>query len=112
LLTANLNRNCCKNVVPLNVAATEDLCSVEIVNLEGRNIGANLIKAGTAGSAGLVEGRPILAILGDNAPKVKFIKIDIEIQRDRSWKTFSKTWIGFRPGSLSWLKFANPAQGL
>lgn len=78
ILTANLNRNGCKNVIAHNLAATEDFSSVEIVNIERGNIGANVIRAKTPGNVGLVEGRPILAILGDNAPNVKFIKIDIE----------------------------------
>jgi len=78
ILTANLSRNGCKNVIALNLAATEEFSSVEIVNIDRGNIGANVIKARTPGNIGLVEGRPLLAILGDNAPKVKFIKIDIE----------------------------------
>jgi FkbM family methyltransferase len=76
-LVTNLNRNSCENVIALNVAATEDFSSVEIFNLDRVNIGANVIKAGSPGT-GSVEGKPILAILGEKAPKVNFIKIDIE----------------------------------
>jgi FkbM family methyltransferase len=78
LLKANLGRNHCENVTALNVAATEKPTFVEIMTLDATNGGMTQIKLKNERAAGLIEGKPLLDILGDAASKVNFIKIDIE----------------------------------
>jgi FkbM family methyltransferase len=78
LLKANLDRNHCENVTALNVAATEKPTFVEIMTLDATNSGMTQIKLKNERAAGLIEGKPLLDILGDAASKVNFIKIDIE----------------------------------
>jgi FkbM family methyltransferase len=78
-LTKNLERNGCANVNAVNVAATKDVTTIEIISPQRGNIGANEIRPATGSNKGtIVDGRPLLAILGDKAPQVGFIKIDIE----------------------------------
>jgi FkbM family methyltransferase len=73
-LRANLDRNGCGNVTPVNVAATADTTTVEILPGAASNTGTTQIRPGS----GTVPGRPILDILGADAPRVTFIKVDIE----------------------------------
>jgi len=78
-LARNLERNHCLNVSAVNVAATKDHTAVEIINPQKGNIGANEIRPVQHSNKGeLIEGKPLLAILGLRAHQVNFIKIDIE----------------------------------
>lgn len=74
LLQKNIERNACKNIHALNVAATLEETAVAIVRNVAHNSGANTIKIGT----GKVPGRPISTIIGNDISSVHFIKIDIE----------------------------------
>jgi FkbM family methyltransferase len=79
LLRRNLERNGCDNVEALNVAATLNETTVEIVRGDARNIGTNGIQIGAGPDpGGGVPGRPVSAIMGGDISRVRFIKIDIE----------------------------------
>lgn len=78
VLRENIERNACRNVQPLNVAATLDETTVEIVRKDASNCGANAIQVNGELGADRVHGRPVSAILGPSISNVHFVKIDIE----------------------------------
>jgi FkbM family methyltransferase len=78
LLCGNLKRNAPHNVKAVNVAATQNETTVEIVREDKRNTGMDRIQIGSGPKLGRVAGRPLSAILGDDISRVRFIKIDIE----------------------------------
>jgi FkbM family methyltransferase len=79
LLRRNLERNGCDNVNALNVAATLNETTVEIVRGHARNIGTNAIQIGAGPEpGGGVPGRPVSTLVGGEISRVGFIKIDIE----------------------------------
>jgi len=73
-LLENLALNKCANVAPLNIAATRNFCKVDIRRVP-RNSGANSVIEAKEGS---VQGTPLREILGKDAGRINFIKIDIE----------------------------------
>ncbi|SRR5579875_623238 len=78
LLRWNLERNACANVEALNVAATLNETTVEIVQRDVHNIGSNEIQISAGPKPGGVAGRPVSAIMGGEISRVRLIKIDIE----------------------------------
>lgn len=78
LLRCNVARNHCGNVEVVNLAATSEPCTVEIVRGDRKNIGTNSVKRRSEEGAGTVRGMPLSAILGPLAPRANLIKIDVE----------------------------------
>ncbi len=78
LLRRNHDRNACGNVEALNVAATLNETTVEIVRRDARNIGSNEIRISSSPKPDGVPGRPVSAIMGGDISRVRLIKIDIE----------------------------------
>ena len=75
-LRKNLELNGCRNVAPLNVAATATECWVSMERRDPHNPGANIITL--TNSAGGIRGVPFCDIAGEDLARVRFIKIDIE----------------------------------
>ncbi|NLS07945.1 FkbM family methyltransferase [Rhizobium sp. P32RR-XVIII] len=74
-LQTNLSLNDTGNVRALNVAATEEPCTISIRKGTKHNAGANAVAVDASGT---IPGLPLKRILGDDIGKINFIKIDIE----------------------------------
>jgi FkbM family methyltransferase len=78
LLCGNIERNACRNIQAVNVAATLEETSVAIMRGAAHNSGANEIRISAGSGPGDVPGRPLSALVGNDLSRVHFIKIDIE----------------------------------
>jgi FkbM family methyltransferase len=78
LLRRNIERNACRNIQLVNVAATLEETSVVIVRSQAHNSGAHEIRISSALGQSDVPGRPVSALVGNDLSRVHFIKIDIE----------------------------------
>jgi FkbM family methyltransferase len=76
-LSDNVANNQYGNVKCWNLAATAADCTINMVCGDQRNTGANKI-AVLENAAGVVRGKPLPDILGEDFQRVNFIKIDIE----------------------------------
>jgi FkbM family methyltransferase len=78
MLLRNLQLNETSNVVPLNVAATNEACTVELITGEKNNSGTNSIRRTAGNGSVTVKGDALSKMNEIDHDKIKFIKIDVE----------------------------------
>lgn len=77
-LTANIELNDARNIVPVNMAVTAKNCLVRTRLEDVRNCGSTVAEVQPTGASEGVVGRPLEGVIGGDIGKANFIKIDIE----------------------------------